>query len=50
MEWIIGPVVHVAALGKSIVFLNTVKSVNDLFEKKSSIYSDRPRFPMLVEL
>ncbi|KAF8268440.1 CyP450 monooxygenase [Lactarius quietus] len=35
-------VVHVDILGSHIVILNSMKSANELLEKKSSIYSDRP--------
>jgi hypothetical protein len=34
-------VVHVDILGSHIVILNSMKSANELLEKKSSIYSDR---------
>jgi hypothetical protein len=34
-------VIHVDVLGNHIVILNSMKSANDLLEKRSSIYSDR---------
>ncbi len=44
-----GDVVYVEALGTSIVILGSDQAASDLFEKRSAIYSDRPRFPT-VEL
>lgn len=35
---------------KTWVFLNSSKVVEDLLEKRSAIYSSRPRFPMAQEL
>ncbi|KAN0130018.1 Cytochrome P450 [Lactarius tabidus] len=35
-------VVHVDVMGSHIVILNSIKSANELLEKRSSIYSDRP--------
>ncbi|KLO17671.1 cytochrome P450 [Schizopora paradoxa] len=45
-----GDVVRVTVLGKDLIFLNTAKAANDLFERRSSIYSDRPRLPLINEL
>ncbi|KAI5121810.1 hypothetical protein M0805_009802 [Coniferiporia weirii] len=45
-----GDIVRVNILGRDIIFLNTAKVANDLFDKKSAIYSDRPRLPLLNEL
>ncbi|KAJ7483548.1 cytochrome P450 [Mycena latifolia] len=36
--------------GTSIVVLSSLEAVRDLFDKRSALYSDRPRLPMLVEL
>ena len=36
-------IVHVSALGTHVVVLNSAKAVHELFEKRSSIYSDRCR-------
>ena len=44
-----GDVVHISALGKHIIILNSVKAANDLLERRSAIYSDRPYLPMLHE-
>ncbi|KIK59247.1 hypothetical protein GYMLUDRAFT_101982, partial [Collybiopsis luxurians FD-317 M1] len=35
-------IIHISALGNSIVTLNSAKLVNDLLDKRSSIYSSRP--------
>jgi len=37
-------------LGQPILILNSVKRTNDLFEKRSSNYSDRKSGIMLMEL
>jgi hypothetical protein len=34
-------VIHVDVMGSHIVILNSMKSANELLEKRSSIYSDR---------
>jgi len=34
-------ILHVDAAGKSIVIVNSWKAANDLFEKKSGLYSSR---------
>lgn len=41
-----GDVVYMEALGQPLVILNSYSAANDLFFKRSSIYSDRPRFPV----
>ncbi|KIK54121.1 hypothetical protein GYMLUDRAFT_264755 [Collybiopsis luxurians FD-317 M1] len=43
-------IIHLGALGKSIVILNSATAISDLLEKRSSIYSSRPHSTMLVEL
>lgn len=45
-----GNVVYVKVLGQNIIFVNSAKAAYELFEKKSAIYSDRPRLPLLREL
>ncbi|TFK41796.1 cytochrome P450 [Crucibulum laeve] len=42
--------VHLAVGGTSLVVINSAKVANDLLEKRSSIYSDRPEFPMVCGL
>ncbi|KAE9385840.1 cytochrome P450 [Gymnopus androsaceus JB14] len=43
-------IIHLSALGNSIVVLNSARAVNDLLEKRSSMYSSRPSTTMLGEL
>ncbi|KAF7372855.1 Cytochrome P450 [Mycena sanguinolenta] len=43
-------ILHLNAAGTSIVVLSSMEAVKELFEKRSALYSDRPRMPMLVEL
>ncbi|KIJ31347.1 hypothetical protein M422DRAFT_90578, partial [Sphaerobolus stellatus SS14] len=38
-----GDIVRVKDFGRNIIILNSWKSANDLLEKRSSIYSDRPQ-------
>ncbi|KZV89538.1 cytochrome P450 [Exidia glandulosa HHB12029] len=45
-----GPVAYMRVLGRDVVVLNTAKAAIDLFEKRSAIYSTRPRFVMLNEV
>jgi hypothetical protein len=35
-------IIHVDVMGSHIIILNSMKSANELLEKRSSIYSDRP--------
>ncbi|KAJ6508744.1 cytochrome P450 [Mycena sanguinolenta] len=39
--------VHASALGQHIVIVNSVQAGNELFEKRSHIYSDRPVITMI---
>ncbi|TFY83920.1 hypothetical protein EWM64_g94 [Hericium alpestre] len=43
-------IIHVQILGTHIVVLNTKEVADDLLDNRSSIYSDRPRMPMMNEL
>ncbi|KAJ7155817.1 cytochrome P450 [Mycena filopes] len=43
-------VIHLNVAGASLIVLSSMEAVKDLFEKRSSLYSDRPRAPMLKEL
>lgn len=43
-------VLHMNVAGQSIIIVNSVKAATDLFDKRSSLYSSRPRFPMVNEL
>ncbi|KAF9072873.1 cytochrome P450 [Rhodocollybia butyracea] len=51
-EWskTFGDVIHISALGQSIIILNSAEAISDLLERKSSIYSDRPLPIMAGEL
>jgi len=44
-----GELVHASTFGQHIIIVNSVKTANELFEKRSHIYSDRPSVAM-VEL
>ncbi|KAJ7230278.1 cytochrome P450 [Mycena pura] len=43
-------IIHLEVAGTSIVVLSSMEAAHALFEKRSSLYSDRARAPMLVEL
>ncbi|KAF7353983.1 Cytochrome P450 [Mycena venus] len=45
-----GDIVHVSAFGQHIILLNSETTVFDLLERRSAIYSDRPRLCMSGEL
>ncbi|TDL20318.1 cytochrome P450 [Rickenella mellea] len=45
-----GDIVHVEVFGKHILILNSLEGAVDLCEKRSHIYSDRPRMPMVGEM
>ncbi|TFK66639.1 cytochrome P450 [Pluteus cervinus] len=51
-EWFrkYGDIVSIEVLGQPIVLLGSLKRTSDLFDKRSSIYSDRVRMPMINEL
>ncbi|KAJ8487351.1 hypothetical protein ONZ45_g14371 [Pleurotus djamor] len=42
--------IHIQVAGSSIVVVNSAEVAHDLFDKRSTIYSSRPRFVMLNEL
>jgi hypothetical protein len=42
-----GDVVHVHALGRHFIILNSIEAANELLDQRSAIYSDRPFIPML---
>ena len=42
--------IYFKVLGQHFLILCSLERTTDLFEKRSSNYSDRPRLPMLVEL
>ncbi|OAX39032.1 hypothetical protein K503DRAFT_799959 [Rhizopogon vinicolor AM-OR11-026] len=41
-----GDILHIEVLGKHIIVLNSTKTATEILDKKSSVYSDRPVFPM----
>ncbi|KAF8883978.1 cytochrome P450 [Infundibulicybe gibba] len=45
-----GDIMHLNILGQSIIILCSTRRTTDLLEKRSSISSDRPRMPMLLEV
>jgi hypothetical protein len=45
-----GELVYIEVLRQPIVIVNSLTVAKDLFEKRSSIYSDRFDFPMAVDL
>ncbi|KAK0187384.1 cytochrome P450 [Armillaria mellea] len=45
-----GDVVHIKAVGQSIIILSSPKALADLLEQRGAIYSDRPRLIMGGEL
>lgn len=45
-----GPLVYLHGLGNSILVLNDIKTVNDLLERRGTIYSHRPTFTVVGEL
>jgi len=49
-QFLPGDMVFFKVLGQPILILNSVKRTNDLFEKRSSNYSDRKSGIMLIEL
>lgn len=38
---------YVEALGNKIIILGSAQRTNDIFEKRSALYSDRVQLPML---
>ncbi|THH17674.1 hypothetical protein EW146_g3176 [Bondarzewia mesenterica] len=40
-------IVHVDVLGTDLIIVNSAKAANELFEKRSSLYSDRPKLMAL---
>ncbi|KAF8884185.1 cytochrome P450 [Infundibulicybe gibba] len=52
MEWAktYGDIIHFKIFNQSFVILNSLKRTTDIFDKRSSAYSSRPRMPMINEL
>ncbi|KAH9925321.1 cytochrome P450 [Fomitopsis serialis] len=57
-EWVVfadlakkhGDIMHLSALGNSIILLTSRQAISDLLEKRGHIYSDRPIMPMASEM
>ena len=45
-----GDLVYIKLFGQGMVVVNSAEVAYDMFEKNSSIYSDRCEFPMLNDL
>ncbi|KAJ7764381.1 cytochrome P450 [Mycena metata] len=43
-------ILHLDLAGTSVIVLSSVEAADALLNKRSAIYSDRPRFPMVMEL
>ncbi|KAJ7167132.1 cytochrome P450 [Mycena filopes] len=43
-------IIHLNIAGTSVIVLSSIETVKELFEKRGSLYSDRPRSPMINEL
>ncbi|KAJ7055701.1 cytochrome P450 [Mycena amicta] len=53
MEWsraFNSDIIHLDIAGSSIIVLSSPQATTDLLEKRSTLYSDRPRLPMVNEL
>ncbi|KAJ7483556.1 cytochrome P450 [Mycena latifolia] len=53
MEWsktLNSDILHLNRAGTSVIILSSAEAAIDLLDKKSAIYSDRPRMPMVNEL
>ncbi|KAF4566385.1 hypothetical protein EYR36_011811 [Pleurotus pulmonarius] len=42
-------IIHFNVVGQPVVVIGSAKRCFDLFDKRSAIYSDRPRLPMILE-
>lgn len=45
-----GDLVYLRLLNTSVLFVHGVQATNELFDKRGSIYSDRPFLPMASDL
>ena len=41
-----GDIVSVHAFGQMTVVVNTIEAAKEMFQRRSTIYSDRPQMPM----
>lgn len=46
----VGDVIYVSALGQPMLVLNSLQSIGDLMQKKSSIFGGRPYLAMITDL
>lgn len=46
----LGGLVYAHVFGKPIIIINDLKIARDLLDKRGTIYSDRPRFTLMVEM
>ncbi|KAF8510633.1 cytochrome P450 [Gautieria morchelliformis] len=49
-NFLLGDLVYIKVLRHPIVIVNSLAVAHDLFEKRSSVYSDRYEFPMMSDL
>ena len=50
-DWVLlGDMIYFNVLGQHYLVLSSSRRTTDLFEKRSSSYSDRPQTPMVMEL
>ncbi|OJA15897.1 hypothetical protein AZE42_09077 [Rhizopogon vesiculosus] len=47
---LVGDISHIEVLGQHIIVLKSINTTMQMLDKKSSMYSDRPVFPMAGEL
>ena len=45
-----GDIVYIKIFKQPMIIINDLQAARDLLDKRSSIYSDRPRFVLLSEL
>lgn len=50
LTWLKGPLSSVTVNGTTIVLLHSLELAVELFDKRSAIYSSRPRMPFVNEL
>ena len=43
-------IISLNVLGNTMIVVNSLKAVSDIFDKRGSNYSDRPDMPMIVDL
>ena len=47
VKFITGDLLHFNVLGSHVIVVNSEEIANDLLEKRSGIYSDRPEMPLM---